>query len=679
MAGRFALSTIFNAKDRVSPVLRGMAVSVDKFTKAAKKELDSLESINDKLVGGVNKMATTLTGATVAVAAGLAEAAKPGMAFEQQMADLGASFLKTRSQIGPLEKEALSLGAATKFSATEVAGAMESMSKAGFDEEQTLRGIKGMTYAAAAAGEDLIETTANVSAVMKGMQIDVGMSSQVADVLALASVKTASSISSLAESLSKAGPVAKQFNIGLTDVTAMVASLQDAGIDASEAGSAVATMLTKLATPSKNAQAQMKKLGISFQDDAGNMKAPADVLNQLVTAAKKSGGNMKQAAFFAEMLGLRGQKAGLLLKEALASGKYDNLVDELEKANGTAKKMADLRMNTLTGDIDVFTENVKGLGIQLFSLNSGPLRDVVQKMTKWLDKNQAKILEDLQTGIAWFIENLPTMVTWVKRLAIAWAVFNSISVVIKGAQMAIAGYELAVKAAGLAQWAFGKSGKVWWATKVGIEGSLGALGAFNKEAAAGKTGLEGLRAGLNASKLGEAINGVQGKLGKLGLLGAALGVGVAIGSWANETFGLDEKLSGLMAKFTGLDDQINKMGGRTDKVGVEGSDQHFADGSVRSPNGTWKYKSPARIAKEAGQSAAWVDKHRGSSPTQYTDDASVSPLMVTPQERTALSISQHTETTQAVVTLKDETGRAEVTKQPKGKGFSLQLKPTGAF
>jgi TP901 family phage tail tape measure protein len=665
---RFSVEAIFNAKDKMTPVIKNMGAKIDKFAMRAKKGLGELDEINSKLVGGINKVATALTGAAVAAGAGLAAAAKPGMEFEQQMADLGASFLKTRGEIGGLEREALKLGAATKFSATEVAGAMEAMSKAGFDEQQTLEGIAGMTYAAAAAGEGLIETTETISAVMKGMQIDVAYSTQAADILALASVKTASSIGSLGESLSKAGPVAKQFGIGLTDVTAMVASLQDAGIDASEAGSAVATMLTKMATPTDAMRAKMKQLGVSFEDSAGNMKAPADVLEQLVKGSKKAGGNMKQAAFFAELLGLRGQKAGLLLKSALASGKYDKLVSSLREAEGTAKKMADLRMNTLTGDIDVFTENVKGLGIELFSLNSGPLRDVVKGMTEWLDANKVEILNEIQNGVEWFKENLPAIVDWTKRLAIAWAVFNTISVGIKAAQMAIALYELTVMSAKAATEAF------TWATKQSTKSLTSMSGA------------------LNASKLGGQINGITSKLGAAGLLGAAGAVGYAFGSWLNETFGLDEKISGWMAGLTGVEDKLNQMGGRAEKPGLDPEgDMHLSDGSVQRANGTWKFKSDARMAKEnAAAKLAVFNKTRPAVPgsdsfaDMYRDpDADAArtftPQIVSPADMIARSISEHTETTKAEVTIKDESGAAAVTKQPAGKGFSIRLSPTGAF
>jgi TP901 family phage tail tape measure protein len=668
--GRFSVEAIFTAVNRMSAPIGAMHASVTGFTNGLEKGLGKLDSFNSKVSDGLKATAGAVAAAGAAAGAVAVNSIQAGMAFEQQMANLGAAYLKTRGQIGDLEAMALKLGASTQFSATEVAHAMEEMAKAGFEEVDSLKGIEGMTYAAAAAGEDLVETSATVAAVMKGMGIEIEKSTQVADVLALASVKTASSIGSLGESLSKLGPVAKQMKIPLNETVAMVALLQDAGIDASEAGTATATMLTKLATPTDAVKAKMQQLGISFQNAAGDMKTPQAVLGEFVEAGKKSSGNMKQMAFFAELLGLRGQKAGILLKDAFASGKFDKLVSDLAAAKGTAEKMSNLRMNTLSGDIDVFTENVKGLQVQLFSLNSGPLRGAVQKATKWLDANQAVIIERVQSGIAWTIGHLPEIVTWLERIGKAVAVFYAFSAAVKGVQFAIEAYQAAVIVAKVAQWGF--------------------VGALSATRGALET-MQALNAAAHMSKTGQAIEGVTSKLGKAGMLGAALGVGYAIGTWANQTFGLDEKISGWIASLTGLDDKLNQMGGRAEKPGLQpGGDQHLADGSIRAADGTWKVKSEARKQKEAaaagkasqGMIAAatapsdrsyLIEQPAGGIPPLLT------PQMVSPQERTARSIEERSTTEKNELVIKDETGRAELTKKPKTKHSTIRLESSGTF
>lgn len=696
MAGRFSVEAVFKAIDQMSAPIAKMQKRMLGFTKSIEKDLGNLNKMSSGFVSGVNKAGAAMVVFGAASTAAFGAAAKPGMEFEQQMADLGASFLKTRGEIGALEKEALSLGAATKFSATEVAGAMEAMSKAGYSEEQTLAGIKGMTYAAAAAGEDLIETTINVSAVMKGMQIDVSRTSWAADVLALASVKTASSIGSLAESLSKAGPVAKQFGIGLVDVTAMVASLQDAGIDASEAGSSVATMLTKLATPTDAMRAKMRKLGISFEDAKGNMLPAADVLAQLVKGGDKAGGNMKKAALFAELLGLRGQKAGILLREALASGKYEKLVEQLKEAEGTAKKMADLRMNTLTGDIDILTENVKGLSIKLFSLSSGALRKATQAMTKWLDKNQEKILQKIQDGVKWLMDNGPGLVDWLVRVGKVVGVLYAVASAIKLCAGAVELFTLALElnpvvlfatlAVGalaliVAFWpeisAF--FGRIWDGfvelakpvyefVKNVATTIFGPFYDIWKAAFEFVVGAATIGMGLLMAVLGAVVGWVdENVVAPLSEIFSYLWDGIV---WA-ATAAFDVIKEGTLLWYNSIVEIFSPI------VGFFASIWESVSASFMSIVGpvldkiTWAIDKVRSIGRDTLGTNPGVDEGGQSLPQSQ---------VVSPADRISQSISESNTTNSSEVTIKDQTGRASFTKPPRKTAHStIKLQPTGAF
>src|SRR5689334_9408676 len=126
-SGRFTIDAVFRAVDRMTAPVQKMQRTVDKFSKSA--NFDSLAKGADKYMRAVNAAATTTAALGAAAAAGLAYAAKPGLEFDQQMANLGATSLQTRDQILDLEKQAMRLGASTKFSATEVAAGMEEMAK----------------------------------------------------------------------------------------------------------------------------------------------------------------------------------------------------------------------------------------------------------------------------------------------------------------------------------------------------------------------------------------------------------------------------------------------------------------------------------------------------------------------------------------------------------------------
>lgn len=406
MANRFALSAVFTAIDRMTGTVKKLQTEVVGLTKSATKSLGDLDAFNAKVGAGIKQTAVALTTAGVLMGGVAHNVIGAGADFEQAITNVGAVSLLTRDQIADLEAKALELGATTKFSATEVANAMEMMGKAGFENGEVLAGVGGILAAAAAEGAGLEETASNVSNVLKGMGLATSESGRVADVLTLASARTNSSISSLGESMKNVSSTARTFGLKLEDTVAAVALLQDVGLDASEAGSSLNTMLTMMAAPSDQVKGKMKQLGVSFSDAHGNMLPFTEVLGQLSKSAEKSGGNMEQVAFFAELLGLRGSKAAGNLKTLFNEGKVGKLKTELDGAAGSAEKMAAIRMDTLLGDWEQLGGAVDSVKIRMFNMQSGPLRGVVKDMTAWIDANHAVI----ESGVAEFIKEATPLV-----------------------------------------------------------------------------------------------------------------------------------------------------------------------------------------------------------------------------------------------------------------------------
>jgi len=399
MAGRFSVEAVFEAKDRMTRPVARMTKRIERMARNGSRSIRRL----DRAFSGAHRTIAR-TGAVVGAAAlaatlALTALGKSGADFEQAITNVGAVGLQTRAQIAPLEKMALDLGATTKFTATEAAGAMEIMARSGFSAADILAGVPGVLNAAAASGLEIAEVADHVSNALKGMGLATSDATRVADVLALASSRTNSTIGTLGESLRNVASTARVLGVPLEDVVASVALLQDVGLDASVAGSAMNTMLTKLAKPPAAIAKQMKRLGLSFKDAQGNMKAFPEVLATVNTLAKKSGGSMDRVAILADLVGLRGQKAASNLAKLFETGKVEKLTAELRNATGAAQEMAELRMDTLQGDLTLLGSAVDGLTVALFGLKGGALRDVVQLTTKWVSANKDPELRNA-TGAA---------------------------------------------------------------------------------------------------------------------------------------------------------------------------------------------------------------------------------------------------------------------------------------
>lgn len=71
----------------------------------------------------------------------------------------------------------------------------------------------------------------------------------------------------------------------------------------------------------------------------------------------------------------------------------------------------------------------------------------------------------------------------------------------------------------------------------------------------------GSRIGLVGTGLGKVagkINGISSLMGRAGLLGAALGVGVAIGTWIDQEFKVSDMLTNWLGELTGLNEELRK-------------------------------------------------------------------------------------------------------------------------
>ncbi len=448
MAGRFSLEAIFTARDQASRVVARIHGTMSQLQRKMATGLRDVDRVNEKVLSGLGAIANKakVVGLVFgSMAAGAAiSIGKTGAEFEQAITNVGAVSLMTRDQIAELEKKALDLGASTKFSATEVAGAMELMGKAGFTNAEILQGIEGVLSAAAAEGAGIEEVAGHVSNVLKGMGLASDQAGRVADVLTLASSRTNSSISSLGESMAQVASTARQLNVPLEDTVAAVAMLQDVGLDASVAGSAVNTMLTQLAKPTDDVAAKLKKFGVKFKDAKGNMLPFQDVLANLSKAAEKSGGNFDQVAFFADLVGLRGQKAAANLKDLFNTGKVQSLTKELQGAAGSAKKMADIRMNTFSGDLEQLGGAIDSVKIALFQTQSGPLREMVQGVTAWITANQGLIKGKFVQFLVDVKAHLPEIWTWTKRIGVGVGIFLTWTAAVKVAAIATSAWGVAM-------------------------------------------------------------------------------------------------------------------------------------------------------------------------------------------------------------------------------------------
>ena len=91
----------------------------------------------------------------------------------------------------------------------------------------------------------------------------------------------------LGESFKYVAPVAGAMKYSIEDVSLALGRMANSGIKASQAGTALRSLLSRMVKPTDEVKDAMKTLGVSLTDAKGNMKPFNDVLGELRTGFGK--------------------------------------------------------------------------------------------------------------------------------------------------------------------------------------------------------------------------------------------------------------------------------------------------------------------------------------------------------------------------------------------------------
>lgn len=299
-----------------------------------------------------------------------------GSAFEMGMSTVQAISGATGDDLTALTDKAKEMGANTKFSATEAAEAMQYMAMAGWKTDDMLNGIEGIMNLAAASGEDLATTSDIVTDALTAFGLTAQDSAHFADILAQASSNANTNVSMMGETFKYVAPVAGTMGYSAEDVATAVGLMANSGIKASQAGTSLRTMLSRMAKPTKEVQAAMDALGISLTDSDGNMKSLHEVMGDLRTGF--GGLSEAESITMATMLGGQEAMSGLLAIVNASDADYQKLTDSIGACDGAAASMADTMQNNLEGQLTILGSAAQGLALEVYDSVKVALTDITK-------------------------------------------------------------------------------------------------------------------------------------------------------------------------------------------------------------------------------------------------------------------------------------------------------------
>ena len=381
-----------NIMVRISADTSNYTAKMKAASKSASEFGSALErpmTAGEKFEAGFVKVGT-MVGA-VSAAVGVA-AVKSFADFDAAMSEVGANVDATGSQLTMLREAALEAGKSTIYSATESAQAINELGKAGMSVTDILSGgLTGALNLAASDGMEVAQAAEYMSSALAMFHLEGSRATDVADALAAGAGKALGEVSDFGEALNNCGAQAYSFGMSMEETVGTLALFAENGLVGAEAGTQLNSMLMKLASPTKDAQAVMDELGIAAYDAGGNFVGMAEFAGQLQKAEADLTQEQRNQ-YNATMFGSYAIKGANYLYQAGEQGVRD-WTDAVSES-GYASEIAAKKTDNLKGDLEQLGGAVETAFIRIGEGANGPLRQVVQTITDVVDA-----FADLPSGV----------------------------------------------------------------------------------------------------------------------------------------------------------------------------------------------------------------------------------------------------------------------------------------
>jgi TP901 family phage tail tape measure protein len=566
---------------QVRIILSGEAVSLIRAAGQAEGALRRVGSSGQQAGEQASSFGTALRGAAAAagvvtgfaaVAGAIKYVVTQGTAFQDNMNSLQAVTGASAGQMDRLSGVARSLGKDIDLPATSAGDAAEAMlelAKGGLSVNQSMAAAKGTLLLAAAAqvsGAQAAEIQANA---LNAFALSGDQANHVADVLANTANAASGEITDFASGLAQSATVAHAFGIGIEDSATTLGLFAKAGLSGSDAGTSFKTMLTALASPTKQQQIALDELNLTVYDAQGQFVGMKSVTEQLA-AAKGHLTQQEYNAAASTAFGSDAIRAANILAEG-GVGAWNNMADAVGKAGG-AQELAAAKTQGVSGAFGKMMSSVEDLSLTLF------------------DKF-APALEGGLNGVASLVGGVGDAVTWFGALPApvqAGAAALTALIVLKGPLASL--------------WASMMASGVGLAVQGEMLAARLAMQSMRLEAAASGTSMSFLGAGMRVAGL--AAVGLGNSL-KAAFMSNPIGLALVAATTALTFFmSATDEAAGSTADFTGaIDENTGALSANAPAVIASASAKSGAFAAYKAIGGSVKEYTDALLGNTSAQDA----------------------------------------------------------------------------
>lgn len=335
-------------------------------------------------VKGVGQSLLPVTGALTGVGAASTVMANN---FNDAMSQAAGALDKSMSEMEDLGQLAIQTGQDTVFSATDAGNAITELAKGGLTEADIKAGaLKTTMDLAASSGMDLGEAANVVVQAMGAFGLSANESAEAANALAGAAAASSTDVEPLTQALAQCSAGAKNAGWSIQETTAVLARFADAGIEGSDAGTSLKTMLQRLAAPTDSAATMIEQLGIQTRDSNGDLLGASEIAEEL---QNKLGGldSASRDAALSTIFGSDAMRAATVMMDSGTEGiqKYINAANDQE----AAQRLANSQMSDGSRAIEELKGSLETAAIQIGDTLAPIVQKVAELITALVNKFSA--------------------------------------------------------------------------------------------------------------------------------------------------------------------------------------------------------------------------------------------------------------------------------------------------
>lgn len=371
--------------------------------------------------GGMQSAGLGMMGGAAVAGAPLVAGVKAFSTLEDELAKLRAAANPTAEELDKIKASIRGISDKTGIDRASVAAGFTELVKAGTSVNAAIGGAaETVAKFSRVAGVDVSQSAIVVSDALNVFGKQGITAAAAANILSQAADSSSVDLHQMVMALSMSSAAAGLVEMPMRDLAAALGLVGTQNLKGSDAGTAIKTMLLRMAAPTDESAEAMKKYGLSVRDASGNLKPMRGIIAELQTKLGGLNAAERDAALY-DIFGTDAiRPAAIMLKQGVAG--WDAFTKKMGDSLSVDAKFAIL-MNTISGSLQRFWTVVKNAGIAIGT--------ALEPSIRWLGESLSTVGKLLGYWLEQHQDAIRTAALWIAGIAATGAALWSLGAAMK--------------------------------------------------------------------------------------------------------------------------------------------------------------------------------------------------------------------------------------------------------